>query len=116
MKKSKRVGVDLVQTAKIDEPFVKVPHTFQECIDVMRISRDGDFQVAENKYSRMYEMSEINYRIMSDEGQEAVVYDSYSSLINSLQDPFKITITNLPSDMALMQKKMFMIYIPTCIY
>lgn len=108
MKKSKRVGVDLVQTAKIDEPFVKVPHTFRECIDVMRISRDGDFQVAENKYSRMYEMSEINYRIMSDEGQEAVVYDSYSSLINSLQDPFKITITNLPSDMALMQKKMFM--------
>ena len=108
MKKSKRVGVDLAQTAKIDEPFVKVPHTFQECIDVMRISRDGDFQVAENKYSRMYEMSEINYRIMSDEGQDAVVYDSYSSLINSLQDPFKITITNLPSDMALMQKKMFM--------
>lgn len=108
MKTSKRVGVDLAPAAKIDDPVIKVPRTFQDCIDVIRISRDGDFQVADNKYSRTYEMSEINYRIMSDEAQENIVFDSYSELINSMQDPFKITITNLKSDIALLQKRMFM--------
>lgn len=107
MKLSKRVGSDLAKTARIDEPLVKVPRTFQENIDIKRISRDGIFQVADNKYSKMYEFSEINYRIMSEEAQENFVFDAYSEIINSLGVPFKITITNLPSDMQLMRQCMF---------
>lgn len=107
MKHSKRLGSDLAGTARIDEPFVKIPKAFQENIDIRRISRDGIFQVTDDKYSKMYEFTEINYRIMSDEAQENLVFDSYAELINSLGIPFKLTITNLPSNMSLVRNNTF---------
>lgn len=107
MRHSKRLGSDLAGTAKIDEPLVRIPKAFQENIDIMRISRDGIFQVAQEKYSKMYELEEINYRIMSEEAQENLVFDSYAEFINSIGVPFKLTITNLPSDMSLVRHSTF---------
>lgn len=106
-KKKKRFEGPLGEFRETDEPLYKIPKTFQQTIDVMRISENGIFQVSPQKYSRTYEFSDINYKIMSEDTQEELIFGSYSEFINSMSCPFKLTFVNLPKDMALVRKYNF---------
>ena len=73
----------------------RVPRSVQDLIPVMRVWKDGIFQVGNGAFSKSYRFSDINYRVSSDVDKEAF-FSRYCALLNAL-DPnadFKITINN----------------------
>jgi len=76
----------------------KVPKGVQEVIPVHSIYEDGIFLVrrggffGENKYSKTFKFSDINYAVASREDKEAMFLD-YSELLNSLDGGAAAKIT-----------------------
>ena len=72
-----------------------VPRCVRDTIPIERIWGDGIFLVGNNKYSKTYAFTDINYQASSDEDQRAI-FLQYSSLIGSIDSAAsaKITVNN----------------------
>lgn len=78
-----------------DKEKLTVPKNVQEIIPVKAIWPDGIFLVGKNKYSKMYQFSDINYAVASREDKKGM-FLGYSELLNSI-DPgctAKLTLNN----------------------
>ena len=60
--------------------------------------RDGILLLPKNKYARILQVSSINFELMSEEEQDALI-DTYQSFLNSLNIPFQILIRVREMDM-----------------
>ena len=80
---------------KQDKEKIKVKKYVQDIIPAKAIWEDGIFLVGNNKYSKSYKFTDINYAVASREDKEAMFLD-YSELLNSLDTgaTTKITINN----------------------
>ena len=65
----------------------------QEAIDVSKISESGIFEVGENKFSKTYVYTDLNYTTV-DEEEQMSIFERYCRFLNSLDVAFKITINN----------------------
>lgn len=60
--------------------------------------RDGVLLLPKNKYARILQVSSINFELMSEEEQDALI-DTYQSFLNSLNIPFQILVRVREMDM-----------------
>lgn len=75
----------------------------QDTLEIRRVSPSGIFEVGPNRYSKMFELRDVNYASMGYE--EAVVfYDKWAHVIESFKQPFKLTIFNQRRNLARMEK------------
>ncbi|MEF9939134.1 MAG: DUF87 domain-containing protein [Clostridium sp.] len=84
----------LNQAIKTDKVKFKVPKSVQQIIPIQRIWSDGIFQV-DQKYSKTFRFSDINYSIASKSAKTEMFLD-YSELLNALDSgaSAKITLNN----------------------
>ena len=84
----------LSQTLKQDKEKFRVPKSVQQAIPIRKIWPDGIFQV-ENKFSRTFRFTDINYSIASKADKTEMFLD-YSELLNALDSgcTAKITLNN----------------------
>ncbi len=78
-----------------DRDTVKVPRKVQQIIPVIRIWINGMFQIAEEKFSIVLKIEDINYFSASDADKE-VILRMYMEMINSFDSDatYKLTIYN----------------------
>ena len=83
---------------KASEPLYKSPKSIQETIEILKISENGIFEVANGKYSKCYMFTDINYTTTTDD-EQVDIFERYCKLLNSLDCNFKITINNKNKNM-----------------
>jgi len=54
---------------KAGKPLYKTSKSVQECVELLRIVPDGIFEVANNRYSKSYLFSDVNYNTASETEQ-----------------------------------------------
>ena len=60
-------------------------------VPIKRTYEDGIFLMSNNQYSKTYILSDINYITSDNDGQEAFV-KGYGETLNTMLEPFKITV------------------------
>lgn len=65
----------------------------QEAIEIRRISPAGMFEIGQDKYSKTYEMVDINYTNGST-AEQIMFHDTWGQIYNAFHVPIKITIYN----------------------
>lgn len=80
---------------KQDKERFLIPNGVQNVIPIRKIYDDGVFQVGDDKFSKTYKFTDINYAVASREDKEAMFLE-YSELLNSFDSgaTTKITINN----------------------
>ena len=78
---------------RASEPLFKTPKSMQETIEIMAVSENGIFQVADNKFDEGFLVMPLNYCTESDATQEAIAIQ-YCKLLNSMDCEFKFTYNN----------------------
>jgi len=78
---------------KASEPLYRTPKSVQEAIEVLKISESGVFEVHENRFSKTYLYTDLNYTTV-DEEEQISIFERYCRFLNSLDVEFKITINN----------------------
>ena len=76
------------------EPY-RVPRSVQNAIPIMRLWENGLFQIGKEKYSKTYQLTDVNYAVASLDAKQRI-NKSYQELLNS-QEPgttTKITVFN----------------------
>lgn len=77
---------------KQDKERFKVPRGVQDAIPVQTIWKNGIFLVGNNKYSKTYQFTDINYGKASDEDKKTM-FLAYSELLNSFDSNATTKIT-----------------------
>lgn len=74
---------------------IKVPRSVQQAIPIKTAYEDGVFQVAQNKYSKTFKFTDINYAVAGQEDKEMMFlnYGAILNLLDSGSNP-KLTIIN----------------------
>ena len=87
---------------------IKMPKSTQNTIPLETLFSDGVIKVKENVYSLMFEISNIEYRMLAEQEQERI-YNDYQKILNTL--PVDITyqevIVNNDIDYDMIQKKVY---------
>lgn len=80
---------------KQDKERFLIPNGVQDVIPIRKIYDDGVFQVGDDKFSKTYKFTDINYAVASREDKEPMFLE-YSELLNSFDSgaTTKITINN----------------------
>ena len=93
---------------KKDKEKFKIPRSVQDAIPIDAMWEDGIFLVGENKYSKCFKFTDINYSVASREDKEEMFLE-YSELLNSFDTgaTSKITIINRRLNKLDFQKTMF---------
>lgn len=80
---------------KQDKERFLIPNGVQDVIPIRKIYDDGVFQVGDDKFSKTYKFTDINYAVASREDKETMFLE-YSELLNSFDSgaTTKITINN----------------------
>lgn len=65
----------------------------QEAIEIRRVSPGGMFEIGQDRYSKTFEINDINY---SNKGyqEQVLFFDSWAKTLNAFSVPFKITVFN----------------------
>ena len=92
---------------KADEPLYKTPKSIQETIEILKISENGIFEIAKNRFSKCYRFGDINYTT-TNEAEQMDIFEGYCKFLNSLDIPFKITINNKNKDMGKVREQAFL--------
>ena len=58
-----------------------IPHSVQEVIPIRTVWKSGIFLVGQNRYSRTWQFSDINYALAGEEDQKSMLL-GYSALLN----------------------------------
>ena len=69
---------------KRDQEPYKVPHSVQDAIPIQRVWKDGTFQVGKEKYSKTFQISDVNYAVASGEAKQKM-HKSFQELLNGLE-------------------------------
>ncbi len=77
---------------KQDKEKFKIPKSVQDTIPVRTIWKNGIFLVGNNKYSKTYKFTDINYGTASDEDKKSI-FLAYSELLNSFDSNATTKIT-----------------------
>ena len=77
---------------KQDKEKFKVPKGVQDVIPIRTIWENGIFLVGNNKYSKTFRFTDINYEKASEENQKSM-FLAYSALLNSLDSNSTAKIT-----------------------
>lgn len=74
---------------------IKVPRSVQQAIPIKTAFEDGIFQVAQNKYSKTFKFTDINYAVAGQEDKE-MMFLNYGAILNLLDSGShpKLTIIN----------------------
>lgn len=89
---------------KADEPLYRTPGSVQECIELVRISESGIFEVSKNRYSKSYLFTDVNYNTTS-EAEQVQIFESYCKFLNAMDVEFKVTINNKNKNMKTLREK-----------
>ena len=89
---------------KASEPLYRTPKSVQEAIEISKISESGIFEVCENRFSKTYLYSDLNYTTV-DEEEQISIFERYCRFLNSLDVDFKITINNKNRNMMRFRKE-----------
>lgn len=87
----------LKKLKEADQPLQKIPQSVQNTMEILAVGRDGMFKVKEEKYSKTYELSDINYDTADDPGKLEIL-EQYYDILSLLEHPSKITILNRKKD------------------
>ena len=90
----------LIAANRSEREAFRVPRSVQQSIPIHRIYKGGIWKVG-NKYSKTWQITDINYAVASHEDQEKM-FLAYAAVLNSLPTDAttKITINNRRMDMA----------------
>ena len=77
---------------KQDKEKFKIPKSVQDTIPIRTIWKNGIFLVGNNKYSKTYKFTDINYGTASDEDKKSI-FLAYSELLNSFDSNATTKIT-----------------------
>lgn len=80
---------------KADPLLHENPTSVQEAIEIRRVSPGGMFEIGEDKYSKTFDMSDINYSNKSYE-EQVIFFDAWTNMINSFGKSYEITAYNKP--------------------
>lgn len=78
---------------KQDKERFLIPNGVQDVIPIRKIYDDGVFQVGDDKFSKTYKFTDINYAVASREDKETMFLE-YSELLNSFDSGATTKITN----------------------
>lgn len=80
---------------KRKKDYAKVPKSVQKVIPIKRVYEDGIFELEDNKFSRTYKFTDVNYSVAGQEDKERI-FLGYSSILNLLDSSSlpKLTIIN----------------------
>ena len=94
---------------KKEKDKMKVPKSVQDAIPIKGLYSDGIFYLENNKYSKTYRFSDVNYAIANNEDKENM-FLKYSELLNSLDSGAenKITIVNRRINKTNFEKEMLL--------
>ena len=92
---------------KCSEPLFKTPKSVQEAIEIMKISENGIFQVAPERYSKTYRFNDVNYATRTEDEQEGF-FSRYCKVLNSFDCSFKITVNNKNKDMEKLREEVLL--------
>ncbi|MBR1386189.1 MAG: hypothetical protein IJ568_05125 [Bacilli bacterium] len=87
--------INIKKILKKDKEKFVIPKSVQDCIPIKAIYEDGIFLLSNNKYSKCFRFTDINYAVASDD-DKTKLFLKYSELLNSFDTgaTTKITILN----------------------
>lgn len=77
---------------KQDKEKLKIPHSVQDVINIRSLWKNGIFLVGNNKYSKTFQFTDINYDKASEEDKKTM-FLAYSDLLNSFDSNATTKIT-----------------------
>lgn len=92
---------------KNKEERIKIPKSVQQALPIKAIYEDGIFQVGNEKYSKSFKFTDINYAVAGQEEQENM-FINYGTILNMLDESAesKLTIINRKLNKVDFDKKM----------
>lgn len=81
------------KTKEYDRPLFLEPQSTQELFPVKAIDSSGIFILNNNKYSKMYTISDLNFAGMTDVEQKTIIIN-FSKVLNTLSCRFSFTISD----------------------
>lgn len=93
------------QYKKAADPLFLSPKSIQQTLEIMKIAKNGIFEVAKGKYSKSYRYDDINYESETEE-QQLNILMSWCKYLNTLEYETKIVTVNRPRDIVELRKEM----------
>ncbi len=81
------------KTKEYDSPLFIEPQSTQELFPVKAIDSSGIFILNDNRYSKMYTISDLNFAGMTDMEQKTIIIN-FSKVLNAISCRFSFTISN----------------------
>lgn len=81
------------KTKEYDQPLYLEPQSTQELFPVKAIDSSGIFVLKNNKYSKMFALSDLNFAGMTDMEQKTIIIN-FSKVLNALTCRFSFTVSN----------------------
>lgn len=89
---------------KPDPVWHENPSSVQEAIEIRRVSPGGMFEIGQDKYSKTFDINDINYSNKAY-GEQVIFFDQWSKTLNAFSNPSKITIYNKRRSMRTLEEK-----------
>lgn len=86
--------------------FSKLKKT-QDMIEIMAVYKNGIFKITQNKWSKCYRFTDINYSTTTEEEQEKL-FSLYCDFLNSMDVCFKVIIGNKCKNMEVLKDEVFL--------
>ena len=90
-----------------DAPLVKFPKKTQDTIEILEVYKNGIFKITEEKWSRCYRFTDVNYSTTTEDEQEHQ-FTAFCTFLNSMDCDFKLTIGNKNKDMEKVREEIFL--------
>ena len=90
-----------------DAPLVKFPKKTQDTIEILEVYKNGIFKITEEKWSRCYRFTDVNYSTTTEDEQEHQ-FTAFCTFLNSMDCDFKLTIGNKNKDMEKVKEEIFL--------
>ena len=82
------------KTKKYDKPLYPNPSSLQELFPVQGINNSGIFKLNEDKYSKCFMLTDINFNGLTNNEQESII-ENFSHILDSMTCRFSFTIANV---------------------
>ena len=100
-----RARKQFYQLKECTNPYHNNPDSFQDILEVRKVSPDGIFEVGEQLYSRQYLLNDINYVTKTFKEQQ-IFFGTWERIFNALDAVlYQVTVFNKNRDMKLLHEK-----------
>lgn len=93
------------KTKQYDEPLFIKPQSVQELFSVKAIDGTGIYELNQNKYSKCFVLTDINFAGVTDAEQKSIIIN-FSRVLNSMPCRFSFTVANEYADEAVFNRKL----------